>query len=301
MRDSKTVLIVGLGDTGLRVARMLRGRYRVVALVRKPGRARFARRLGIEVLRGDLGRPRSLHGIAALAASVHGLRVCHLAPPPSRGRRDVHTRNLLQALDLVPRGSCRLVYVSTSGVYGDCAGDWVDESRPCRPQSDRAVRRMDAESTLLRWGRRRGARVAILRAPGIVSDQRLPLQRLQRGTPALAAAEDVYVNHIHVEDLARAMIAALRRARAGRVFNCVDDAPVRMAGYFDQVARRAGLPLPPRVSRAKAQATLPPVLYSFMRESRRLRNARMKRELGLVLRYPSVDTLLDEVFGPRSG
>ncbi len=194
----------------------------------------------------------------------------------------------------------RLLYVSTSGVYGDCGGSRVDETRPLNPKTARARRRVDAERTLVNVARRTQVRLSVLRAPGIVSESRLPLERLRRGTPALAAEDDVYVNHIHAEDLARAAVAALRLARRGRVFNCVDDRPQKMADYFDRIAMRAGLPKPTRVTRLVAEHTIPATLYSFMDESRRLSNARLKRELKFQLRFPSVDMLLDQVFGPTN-
>jgi nucleoside-diphosphate-sugar epimerase len=306
MRGMKTVLIVGFGDTGERVARLLKGRYRVVALIRKPDKARQARRLGLQVVRGDLDRPQSLESLAVFGR-LDGLRICHFAPPPLSGLRDSRTRNLISALwpnggrakrAMLSRGQGqRLVYVSTSGVYGDCGGDWVDETRPLRPKTARAVRRVDAERTILKHTQLSGLRASVLRAPGIVSETRLPLDRLRRGTPALADEDDVWVNHIHAEDLARAAVAALARARRGRLFNCVDDAPTKMAAYFDQVSQRAGLPAPPRISREEALRTLPSVLYSFMNESRRLSNARLKRELKFALLFPSIETLLDKVFG----
>lgn len=308
MRGPKTVLIVGFGNTGERVARLLKGRYRVVALIRKAEKARNARRMGIRVLRGDLDRPQSLRSLASFGR-LSGLRICHFAPPPGVGKRDQRTRNLIAALwpskvnskrAMLSRGTNqRLAYVSTSGVYGDCDGAWVDESWPLRPQTARARRRVDAERTLLRFARKSGLRASILRAPGIVSESRLPLDRLKRGTPVLAAQDDVFVNHIHAQDLARAAVAALNWARRERVFNCVDDVPQLMGEYLSGVALRAGLPAPPRVLRVQAREALPAMLFSFMEESRRLSNERIKRELKFDFCYPSVGTLLDKVFGAR--
>ncbi|MBL8515140.1 MAG: NAD(P)H-binding protein [Betaproteobacteria bacterium] len=313
MRDSKTLLIVGLGDTGMRVARLANRAYRVIALVRKADHAKQAQRFGIQVIRGDLDQPHSLRSLVALGR-MPGLRIVHTAPPPSKGFRDARTRNLMVALwpsalpsfvfskrAMLPRGNRqRLVYISTSGVYGDCGGAWVDETWPLRPKTDRAARRVDAERVLRNRARLTGLRVSVLRAPGIVSESRLPLDRLKRGTPALREEDDVFVNHIHAEDLARAALAALSGSRRGRVFNCVDDAPLKMGDYFASVAARAGLPPPPRISREAAHASLPPMLYSFMGESRRLSNARIKRELGLTLKFPTIATLLDKVFGGQA-
>jgi len=148
--------------------------------------------------------------------------------------------------------------------------------------------RADAERQLRDWGRRSGVRVSILRVPGIYAADRLPLARITRGTPALTAEEDAYVNHVHADDLARIVVAALRRGGPGRMYNAADDAPIRMGDYFDLVADRFGLPHPPRVTRAEADRVLPENLRSFMNESRRLVNRRLKQELRFKLHYPNV-------------
>jgi nucleoside-diphosphate-sugar epimerase len=214
-------------------------------------------------------------------------RVLHLAPPGESGERDLRSANLIAALS--PRPPERLVYISTSGVYGDCGGAWVDEARPLAPQNLRAVRRADAERSLLEWGKQRGVEVVILRVPGIYAAERLPLAQLKLGAPVLRAEDDVYTNHIHADDLAAICQFALERGVAGRAYNASDDGEIKMGDYFDLVADRAGLSRPPRITRAAAEAgAISPGLMSFMRESRRLSNTRMKAELGVRLRYPSV-------------
>jgi nucleoside-diphosphate-sugar epimerase len=213
--------------------------------------------------------------------------VLHLAPPGDSGEGDQRSANLIAALS--PRPPESLVYISTSGVYGDCRGAWVDEDRPVAPQSLRGARRADAERALLAWGKQRGVAVAVLRVPGIYAAERLPLAQLKRGAPVLRAEDDVYTNHIHADDLAAICLAALERGAAGRVYNANDDGEIKMGDYFDLVADRAGLPRPPRIARAAAEAgAISEGLMSFMRESRRLVNTRMKAELGVRLRYPSV-------------
>jgi len=280
----KRLLIVGCGDVGLRAARMLHGHYRrVYALVRDPAKAERLRALGMLPLRGDLDRPDSLDKLAGLAHDV-----LHFAPPQNHGAQDLRTRHLLAAFckaEILPH---RLVYISTSGVYGDCHGNLVAETSRINPTNARAVRRADAERQLRRWGARCGVAVSILRAPGIYASGRLPLERLKAGTPALVSEDDGYTNHIHAEDLARVAVAALVRGRPGRVYNVVDDSHLKMADYFDLVADRFGLPRPPRVTWAEAQGRIPESLLSFMSESRRLVNARMKRELGVRLAYADV-------------
>jgi nucleoside-diphosphate-sugar epimerase len=186
------------------------------------------------------------------------------------------------------------VYISTTGVYGDCRGEWINESRPLKPATARAKRRVDAERELLRWGRRLGVAVCILRVPGIYSETRLPIERLRKGIAALIEKEDVFTNHIHAEDLARAAIAAMRHGRRGRVYNVVDDSALAMGDYFDRVAEASGLPRPPRVSRAEAAAQLSPAMLSFMGESRRIGNQRLKRELRFNFLYATVDEFLQE-------
>ena len=285
-----TLLIVGCGDVGMRVARLLRGRWRLVVLTTDSGRVPALRAAGICPLLGDLDRPETLARLAYLADAV-----LHLAPPAATGATDVRTAKLLRALARGGRVQ-RIVYVSTSGVYGDCAGDRVDETRPLRPATERAQRRVDAEARLRWYGRAFGARVSLLRVPGIYAADRAgghPRERLARATPVLAAADDVYTNHIHADDLARACIAALFRGRPQRAVNVCDDGEAKTGDHYDLVADLSGLPRPPRITRAEALTLLTPMQRSFLAESRRLDNTRMKRELRLVLRYPSVDVALD--------
>jgi nucleoside-diphosphate-sugar epimerase len=283
------VLIVGCGDVGLRVAGLLRGRSRLMALTSSPGRAGLLRDKGLVPLQGNLDQPATLRRLAGLAT-----RVVHLAPPPGDGGgnwwRDPRTVALLRALRLrtPPAG---LVYGSTSGVYGDCRGERAAETRTVAPRTPRAQRRVDAESAVRHFGRAASVRTSILRIPGIYAPDReagTPRERLLKGTPVLRAPDDVYTNHIHADDLARAVVAALRRGRAQRVYNASDDTELRMGDYFDLAADLYGLARPPRVARSAAQDSLPLVLLSFMSESRRLDNSRLKRELKLVLKYPHV-------------
>ncbi|HET9701921.1 MAG TPA: SDR family oxidoreductase [Burkholderiales bacterium] len=279
----RRLLIIGCGDVALRAAPLLGRRYRLLALTHSPERQALLRARGITPLAGDLDRRRSLERLAGLAHDV-----VHLAPPPGRGADDPRTARLLAALTkrrMLPR---RLVYISTSGVYGDCGGAEVPETRPRRPQSARAARRVDAEDRVREWGRRQGVTVSILRVPGIYAADRLPLERLQAGTPAIAPEEDGYTNHIHAEDLARALGAALVRGAACRAYNLSDDSDLKMGEYFDLVADAFGLPRPPRVPRSQAAGRISEAMLSFMRESRRLVNRRMKRELRLRLAYPTV-------------
>ncbi len=290
----KRLLIVGCGDVGLRLIALARARYRVYALTRDPAQCASLRALGVTPIIGDLDKPPSLSAIAGIAHDV-----VHLAPPPAWGATDARTAHLIAALGKngknngngkINRGTLpqHFIYISTSGVYGDCGGAVVPETRPARPQTIRAQRRMDAERRLRAWGARSGVRVSILRVPGIYAADRLPLARLERGTPALRDEDDGFVNHVHADDLARLVIAALNHASPGRAYNAVDDLPQKMGEYFDLVADRYGLSRPPRIARSEAMRVIPANLLSFMSESRRLTNQRIKQELRFRLRYPSV-------------
>ena len=279
------VLIVGCGDVGLRVARLLAGRLRVIALSSQPARRPALRAAGLRPLLGNLDDPSSLGRLAGLAP-----RLLHLAPPPGQGADDPRTAALLRALGR--RGGLHTaVYGSTTGVYGDAGGAFFDETRPLRPASDRARRRVAAEQRLRDWSRQQGVALARLRIPGIYALDREggdPRERVARGSPVLQRQDDVHTNHIHADDLARACLRALFLGRKPRALHISDDGQLPMGDHFDAVAERCGLPRPPRLSRAEAQARLSPMTMSFLSESRRLDNGRMKRELRLKLRYPTV-------------
>jgi nucleoside-diphosphate-sugar epimerase len=268
MAPMKKLLIAGYGDIARRAAPRLEARYVLQALSRRRG--------------FDLDRPETLAGLAAADA------VLHCAPPPATGTADTRTCNLLAALAKGGILPARVVYVSTSGVYGDCGGARVDESRAVHPQTDRARRRVDAERQLALWCSERGVALVILRAPGIYAADRLPLERLRMGAPVLRAEDDVYTNHIHADDLAAIVVCALEDAAPGGAYNASDDSEIRMGDWFDLVAERAGLPRPPRIARSEVQGRIAPELLSFMSESRRLANRRMKEGLGARLRYRTV-------------
>ena len=277
------LLIVGCGDVARRTLPYLLGHYRVFALLRDPAQCAFWRAHGARPVLADLDRAVSLKRIGGRADIV-----LHFAPPPEDGVSDTRTRRLLMALTMGKSLPQRLIYISTSGVYGDCGGARISESHALRPATARARRRVDAERQLLRFGRRHGVCVCLLRAPGIYAADRLPIERIQKGMPVLCAEDDVYTNHIHADDLAMLVCAALRHGRPGHAYNASDDSELKMGDYFDLVADRFGLPRPLRITRSDAATQMSPVQLSFMNESRRLDNRRIKTELRARLRYPQV-------------
>lgn len=261
------LLIAGFGDIARRAAAQLARRFEI---------SRVSRRDGL-----DLDRPETLRLEGADA-------LLHLAPPPAQGDADPRTANLLAAMEKGRILPARVVYVSTSGVYGDCGGARIDEARPLNPQTARACRRADAEMRLALWCKAHGAALTILRVPGIYAAERLPVARLRAGTPALRAEDDVYTNHIHADDLARAALRALEDDAPAGIFNASDDSEIRMGDWLDLVADHAGLPRPQRLPRERVCAAVSPELYSFMSESRRLDNRRLKQVLGVRLLHPTV-------------
>jgi nucleoside-diphosphate-sugar epimerase len=284
-----SVVIIGCGDIGRRVAARWRERGApVAALTRRPASAKALTDLGITLVEGDLDAPESLAGLPTADALVY-----YFAPPPPRGTTDPRVHAFLAALDEA-RPPRRIVYISTSGVYGDRQGAWVDETAPADPQTDRARRRLDAENALRAWGREHGVAVVVLRVGGIYGPGRLPRERLAEGRPVLREAECGYTNRIHTDDLAEVCIAAAERGEADALYNASDGKPGTMTGYFNAVADRLGLPRPPAISMAEAQERLSPAMLSYLTESRRLDNRRMREELGVRLRYPELASGLEQ-------
>ena len=283
------ILIIGCGDIGLRVAKQLCRNYRVFALTSQQSRFSELRGLGITPILGDLDKPETLWRLSGLAETV-----IHLAPPQNIGHRDSRTRNLTRILAQGPASLSRLIYVSTTGVYGDHKGGRVSEITPVNPQSERAKRRVDAERVLRLWGPAHGVAVTILRVPGIYAANRLPVERLQARTPALISDEDAYSNHIQSDDLARLVCAAVYHGKPQRVINACDGGETKMGDYFDEVADAFGLERPARMPAVELQKIVSPMLWSFMRESRRVTNTRLP-ELKTPLRYPSVAAFLKTI------
>lgn len=277
--DPFPYLIVGCGDLGLRVARRLSARGEAVYAIVRRGASRDAlAREGIASAAVDLDLE------AGLSAAE---RVFWFAPPPERGTTDTRLRRWISSTSLHhPR---RIVYVSTSAVYGDCAGRWIDESEPLNPRTDRGRRRLDAEIALRRYAQHGGGEVVILRVPGIYGPGRLPLARLRSGLAVVREDESPYTNRIHSEDLATVALAAMDRGQPGAAYNASDGHPTTMSDYFLRCARLLGLPEPPHVSLAEARESFTPALMSFLEESKRLVNRRMVEELGVKLAYPDLE------------
>ncbi|WP_275100080.1 SDR family oxidoreductase [Sedimenticola hydrogenitrophicus] len=275
-------VIIGCGYLGTRVALACRRQGApVTGVVRSTASAEGLRAAGIEAAVLDLDQP------LIDAPALQDSELFYFAPPPGEGVEETRVRQLIAGFEQFgqPR---RVVYLSTTGVYGDCAGAWVDETRPVNPRVDRARRRWDGEQRFAAWSRATGDELVILRVAGIYGPGKLPLARLRRGEPTLRESEAPYTNRIHIDDLVGVCLAALARGGDGEVYNASDGAPGNMTDYFNQVADWAGLPRPPQIPLAEATNRLSVGMLSYLQESRRLDSGKLRRELGVELRYPDL-------------
>lgn len=276
----QTVSIVGCGYTGLRLARRWLEQGAVVR-----GYATGAASLAAITAAGAAAARLDLDADAA-RTDAEGQLVYYAVPPATNGGGDARFQRYLDGLGGRPR---RLVYLSTTGVYGDHAGAPVDEDTPPAPLTARAARRVAAETLLRDWAARRQVSWCILRVAGIYGPGRLPLERLRRAEPAIRPQESSPGNRIHVDDLVSACVAAATLPRPSGVVNVCDGSDASMTEYLLRVAQLSGLPPPPLLSRVEAQARLPPSVWSFLAESRRVDNRRLREELGVVLAYSDLD------------
>ncbi len=284
------MLIVGCGYIGGRLAQCtLANNFGVRAIVRSASRAGQLRDLAIPVMQCDLDQQ------VLPAGSTQDQPVFYFAPPPSIGDQDTRLAGFLRGLTVSGTPS-RLVYISTTGVYGDCGGTWVDEHTPVKPVVDRAKRRWHAETLLQAWRARTGAELVILRVAGIYGPDKLPLERLRKRLPMISAQDAPWTNRIHADDLVATCLVAMQRGVDGEVYNACDDAPGKMTDYFNQVADLAGLARPDIISLDEAETTLSAGLLSYLRESRRVSNAKLHDQLGINLRYPTLQDGLADCF-----
>lgn len=284
------VLIVGCGAIGRRVAALCQAEGQsVTGLVQRAASAAQLQATGVRPWQADLDAAATL-----ASGQFAGRQIYYFAPPPAPGETDPRMANFLATIvdDDLPQ---RIVYISTTGVYGNCGGAWITEAQPVNPRSARGKRRLDAENSLRVGSARTGVPVVILRVPGIYGPGRLPLERLKKSLPVLREEEAPYSNRIHAEDLARICVAAMQRGIPGAVYNVADNQPTTMSHYFNQIADASGLPRPPAVSLAEARTALTPAMLSFIEESRRIDNRKLREELGVKLLYPDLASGLESI------
>jgi len=292
LKSMENILIIGCGYIGKSVARLEQKEgNRVTALVRTEKSAKTLEKLEIKALSGHLDQPETLPHLPVENAIVY-----YFAPPPSYGTEDLRMKAFTSKIDKPPCPKT-VVLISTTGVYGDCKGEWVTEDRPAAPIADRAKRRLSAEKELAAWGKRTNVPVIILRVPGIYGPGKLPVKRLEEGLPVLRPEESPFSNRIHAHDLARACFAAARKGRSGAVYNISDGHPTTMTDYFYKVADLLKIDRPPAISLEEAKKELSRGMLSYLAESKRLDNRRMRDELGVEPKYPDLDSGLPSCVG----
>jgi nucleoside-diphosphate-sugar epimerase len=255
----------------------------VHGLVRSEEKAAALEQLGVRPIVADLDDPDTLHDLPTGGATLF-----YLAPPPGGGHVDPRARNLCAAI-ASGQEPAKVVYLSTSGVYGDASGATVTEETPADPRTPRGKRRLDAEHVFRDWGAAHGVPVVVLRVTGIYGPGRYPVSQLSSGQPVLLEEIAPLTNRIHQDDLARVCLAAAARGEDGDIFNVSDGHPTTMTHYFNAVADLLGYPRPRQVSVEEARQVMTPLMLSYMEESRRLDNRRMLEKLGIELLYPDLE------------
>lgn len=279
------IWIAGCGDIGRRVAKIyLHKDQSVNGFVRTRSSQQSCQEVGVNATIADFSQSLDFD-----PDCVRDAQLFYFAPPPSQGRRDSSLAKFLAHIKAPPQ---RILLISTTGVYGDSDGEWIDENSPVQPNVDRAYRRADAESKLQQWAHRNQKEFVILRVPGIYALDRLPIKRIKNALPVLRKEDSPYTNRIHADDLARVCCLAMDKAKSGEVFNVTDGHPSTMTEYFDHVADYAGLPRAPKISMARAQQEMSEGMLSYLNESRKISNQKLLDELGVKLDYPSLHETL---------
>ncbi len=281
--NSDKIAIIGCGDIGSRVALLALAKdYKVTALSRSGRKSAAMQSSDVELLQGDLDDSASLS-----ALELQGAAVLYSAPPPGGGIEDTRARNFLEAIR-DGQEPARIVYISSTSVYGDCGGELVTEARPANPANHTGRRRLDAEEQFRRWGEKRSVPVVILRVSGIYGPGRVPMERILGRHPLLLAEEAGYTNRIHADDLAQICLAAFEKGEAGDIFNICDGETSTMTDYFNAITDRLGLPRLPQVPLSEAREAMTPLMYGYMTESRRIDNTLMLKKLEIGLKYPTL-------------
>lgn len=286
MKKQEHTWIIGCGDIGRRVAKLYQNKtiYGIVSSTQSVDKCEL---LSIKSERLDLDSDYSLEETKFTESSIY-----YFTPPQPAGVEDSRLKHFLQSLDNIKTTPKRFVLISTTGVYGDSAGKWIDENTPINPQADRAIRRASAEQILQSWADKNNCETMILRVPGIYAEDRLPLERLKKGLPIVNADEAGFTNRIHADDLANACKAAMECDSHNHIINVTDGNPSTMTDYFNHVADYAKLPRPPQISLQEAEQTLSTGMVSYLKESRRIRNEKMLDVLDIKLEYPNLASSL---------
>lgn len=278
-------LIFGCGDVGRRIVRFLLDEgaepKEISGLVNSEISKSKAADLGIST------------EIVDLDCLENDLFVCHqtqmyytIAPQKS-GREDLRSSAVIKQFEKNGILPMKVVLISTTGVYGDYKGEWVDEQSEASPQTDRGKRRLSSEQQWLEWGSRNFVSVSVLRAPGIYAYSRIPRQRIAKKIPVVSAEECGFTNRVHADDLARACIQTMDKAVHTDIYNVTDGRPGKISEYLQAAAKVLEMPPLPEISMQQAQQELSEGMLSYLSESRKISNRKLIDELGFELLYPN--------------
>ena len=279
--DVTKAVIVGCGNVGRRIATLCKvAGQEVIALSQTETSKQKNNALGLEAHCFDFDQP-----LSEQTSLFDGAEVYYLVPPQKQGIIDKRSQHVLDWLNN-NKLPAKVVLISTTGVYGDCGGNWVTEKTELNPQTERGKRRANAEQQWRNWANQYAVPVAILRVPGIYANDRLPRERLEKQVPVVNANECGFTNRIHADDLARICIIAMQKAKHGAIYNVTDGTPGKITDYLQAAAQALGLPQPPVISMQQAQQELSSGMLSYLSESRRISNQLMLDELNIELLYP---------------
>jgi len=220
--------------------------------------------------------------------------IAYFAPPPRHGISDTRMTHFISTLENLKSTPNKIVLISTTGIYGDCQGEWIDESRAVNPQADRAHRRLSAENQLQQYCQSKNIECIIFRVPGIYAIDKLPEKRITSGEPIVSAVDSGYTNRIHAEDLSEFCVEALTQKIKPGVYNCCDGNPSTMNDYFVRVADFLGIDRPKEISLQQAKKELSAGMLSYLAESKRISNKKLLDNFSTKFKYPDLQSTLQK-------
>jgi len=278
------MILGGSGDVGRRIVK-----YLIEAGLESNNIAAFVNSESSQLKANELGISAHIIDLDDLSDDLKNCnrtQLYYTVAPQKSGHEDLRTANVIKQFEMNQVLPEKVILISTTGVYGDCGGDWVDEQSDTKPQTDRGKRRLSSEQQWLQWGSRHSVPVSVLRAPGIYAHSRIPKARIAKRIPVVAEDECGYTNRIHADDLARACILAMRKAPHQQIYNATDGSPGKITQYLQAAAQVLGIPPLPEISMQQAQQELSQGMLSYLQESRKISNRKLIDELGFELRHP---------------
>lgn len=277
-------VILGCGEVGRRLVKalLLQGYSadNIIGFVKSSQSMELCAQLGVIGLRFNLDK------LGRDLSACNDSSVYYMVAPQKTGETDLRSEAVINHMSDRGIRPKKVVLISTTGVYGDCNGEWVTELSETKPQTERGKRRLNSEQQWLHWGKLSNVPVVVLRVPGIYANSRLPRERIAQKIPVVRPEECGFTNRIHADDLALMCVAAMRKANAGEVFNATDGVPGKISEYLTEAAKVLGLESPPEISMDEGQSILSSGMLSYLSESRKISNDKILRILNFDLRYP---------------